>query len=329
LYGLLRSESSEVRVLAVRLGAQLDLAETPELRSLFAEATDQAMDVDRPTEQRRQAAEILTYAPYATSAPVMAGLLDARQPLELQHAAIESLNASDDAQVATTLLNGWKGLTPKVRDAVLKAVLARENRLASLLDALESNVVRRGDIRAIDREQLIYGRDKELATRARKLFADAAAGSDLQKRFDRYLKALDNQRDPSRGKEVFTKTCLTCHKLKDEGFEVGPLLGSVINRPDEAILLDILDPNRHIDSEFSSYIIVTADGRTFTGVLVSESATSVTLRAEKGDDQTILRKDIELIRTSDVSLMPSNLHEQISPQQAADLLTFLRVTFGS
>ncbi len=128
---------------------------------------------------------------------------------------------------------------------------------------------------------------------------------------------------------MFTKTCLACHKLKDEGFEVGPLLGSVINRPDEAVLLDILDPNRHIESEFSSYIIVTADGRTFTGVLVSESATSVTLRAEKGDDQTILRKDIELIRTSDVSLMPSNLHEQISPQQAADLLTFLRVTFGS
>ena len=74
--------------------------------------------------------------------------------------------------------------------------------------------------------------------------------------------------------------------------------------------------------------MTTVDGRTFTGVLVSESPTSVTLRKEKGASETILRTDIDLIKASEVSLMPSNLHENVSPQSAADLISFLRQAFN-
>ena len=162
--------------------------------------------------------------------------------------------------------------------------------------------------------------------RARELFENPMADAELQKRIDQYQKALSGKRNPDRGKQVFAKTCLACHKLKDEGFEVGPPLGSVINKPDEVILLDILDPSGHIESEYGSYIVVTYEGRTFTGILVSESATSVTLRKAKGVNDMVLRKDIEIIKASEVSLMPSNLHEQISPQDAADLIAFLRKT---
>ena len=105
---------------------------------------------------------------------------------------------------------------------------------------------------------------------------------------------------------------------------MGPPLGSVINKPDEAILSDILDPSSKIDSEYASYLVATEQGTSFTGVLASESATSITLRLEKGREETILRKDIELLKASDVSLMPSDLHKQIPPQAMADLLGYLR-----
>jgi putative heme-binding domain-containing protein len=156
-----------------------------------------------------------------------------------------------------------------------------------------------------------------------------AEGAELEQRIDRYQKALAGPRNPQRGKQIFATFCLACHKLKEEGFEVGPPLGSVTNKPDEAILRDILDPSTHIESEFESYIVVTSQGRTFTGVLVSESATSVTLAMEKGMSESILRSDIDQMKASDVSLMPSNLHQQIGPQDAADLIAFLRGAFGS
>ena len=74
--------------------------------------------------------------------------------------------------------------------------------------------------------------------------------------------------------------------------------------------------------------MATDDGRIFTGILVSESPTSVTLRAEKGKSESILRKDIDLIKASEDFLMPSNMHEKISPRAAADLIRFLRQTFS-
>ncbi len=44
--------------------------------------------------------------------------------------------------------------------------------------------------------------------------------------------------------------------------------------------------------------------------------------------ESILRKDIEFIKASNVSLMTSNLHEQASPQDIADLNGFLRQAFN-
>ena len=91
--------------------------------------------------------------------------------------------------------------------------------------------------------------------------------------------------------------------------------------------MDMLDPSGHIESEYRSYLVVTNTGLTFTGIPAVESATSLTLQKEKGEQQTILRQDIELLKASAVSLMPSNLHEQVGPVDAAHLIAFLRQAF--
>ena len=323
---LLRSETPGIRADATRLAALLQRADSPELQAVFAAAAKEALDENRSIQDRQRAVQLLSNAPYPALEPSASSLLDARQPPTLQHAAVESLGRSADPRVGATLLKGWTGMTPKLRADVLRRIFARENRLPSLLAAVQNKVVRRGDISAIQREQLTKSGNNAIAMRARELFENPMADAELQKRIDQYQKALSGKRNPDRGKQVFAKTCLACHKLKDEGFEVGPPLGSVINKPDEVILLDILDPSGHIESEYGSYIVVTYEGRTFTGILVSESATSVTLRKAKGVNDMVLRKDIEIIKASEVSLMPSNLHEQISPQDAADLIAFLRKT---
>ena len=120
------------------------------------------------------------------------------------------------------------------------------------------------------------------------------------------------------------KHCLNCHQVQGEGHQVGPELGSILNKPDEVILLDILDPNRHIESEYATYLVVTKGGSTLSGILISDSATSVTLRKDRGISETILRQDIETMQASRVSLMPSNLYEQITPQDTADMIGYLR-----
>ncbi|MEO1994096.1 MAG: c-type cytochrome, partial [Planctomycetaceae bacterium] len=325
---LLSSETPAVQTLAITLAAKLKVADSPELRAAFRRAARAATDDKRPLKERQRSIQLLANAPFETVASAARLLLDVSQPPALQHAFIASLGSSDDQRVAQTLLGQWTSFSPATRKVVLKTVLARENRIPSLLDALKNHSVHRGDLSALQRAQLAANRNPELAKRARQLLTHSTADAELQQRIKRYQDALPGQRSAERGKQVFAKSCLACHQLKQEGFPVGPPLGSVTNKPDAALIQDMLDPSGHIESDYGTYIVVTTQGRTFTGVLASESATSITLRKEKGATDVILRHNVETIKASNVSLMPADLYKQINPQQAIDLIAFLRQAFA-
>ena len=324
---LLRSESAEVRELATELASVLGFADLSEMKAIFSAISERALDKNLSLERRRRELQLLAHAPYSLLAATATQFLDPRQPLELQHAAVQALANSTDSGVGEALLTGWDSLTPKTRSVVLTAILTRENRLPALLNAIEGQKVLPRELSALQREQMVQTRNQRLATRAREILKNEDVASDLQARMETYRQALTVRRDTARGKEVFMKSCLPCHKVGVEGHAVGPPLGSILNKPDESILMDMLDPSGHIESEYRSYLVVTNTGLTFTGIPAVESATSLTLQKEKGEQQTILRQDIELLKASAVSLMPSNLHEQVGPVDAAHLIAFLRQAF--
>lgn len=325
---LLTSQVDKVRESATQLASHLPLANPAQLKAIFAEATGRALDDNSPLDQRRQAIHVMASASFDQLAPLAEHLLAIRQPLELQRAAMTALGASNDDRVAALLLEKWPGFTPELRNVALRTIFARSNRLAALLNAIEQEVVRGTELTAIERDLLLTHPDKQLNARAQRLLVNATATAELQRRIDTYQRALQNPRNVERGEQLFTKHCLSCHQLKDAGHAVGPRLGSTINRPDETILLDLLDPSGRIEPEYRSYTAITEDGRSFTGILASESPTSITLQKEKNATETLLRRDLEFLRASAVSLMPANLHEQLGPQDVADLIAFLRKAYG-
>ena len=66
-----------------------------------------------------------------------------------------------------------------------------------------------------------------------------------------------------------------------------------------------------------------ADGRTVSGMITSESATSITLRRAENATDTLQRSDIEELRSTRQSLMPEGLERQLDPQAVADLIAYL------
>ena len=92
--------------------------------------------------------------------------------------------------------------------------------------------------------------------------------------------------------------------------------------------MDILDPNGKVEPEYKLYLVSAAGGKSYAGVLASESPTSVTLKRVDGGTDVVLRKDILRMTASELSLMPANLHEQINPQDATNLIGFLRSAFA-
>ena len=117
-------------------------------------------------------------------------------------------------------------------------------------------------------------------------------------------------------------------ELDRDGFAVGPDLFGIRNQPKESILLHVLVPDHEITPGFGAYTVATKDGRVLTGLVASETPTSITLRQPLGKEDTILRGEIDELAASKQSLMPQGLEKNISRQEFADLLGYLKGEAG-
>ncbi len=326
---LLRSERAAAQRLALQIAHQLRVAQLEEMQTLFAEAYQQAVDERAPLDERRRSIGLLAAAPPDTLQAVAETLLSPQQPVELQIAVVQAAGQTDESPTIPLLLDQFAGCTPQLQSAVLDVVFTRQSSLALLLTALEHGTVPRHVLDAARRERLLANHDPDIARRAQRILQDPDRPTGRQPVLDQYRGALELPRDRQRGQAVFTAQCAKCHQLGDQGYAVGPDLLTAKTRADETLMSDILDPSNQITVGYNTYNVLTTNGRIFTGVLVSETATGITLRAEEGKDSVILRRDIDELTMSAISMMPENLEQEVSVQDVADLLGFLRQTLGS
>jgi putative heme-binding domain-containing protein len=90
------------------------------------------------------------------------------------------------------------------------------------------------------------------------------------------------------------------------------------------VLVNVLDPNREVNPQYLNYTIRLLDGRTMTGMIAAETATGVTLRRADNLSDTVLRIDIDQLKSTGQSLMPEGMERQIDQQAMADLLEYLK-----
>ena len=107
---------------------------------------------------------------------------------------------------------------------------------------------------------------------------------------------------------------------------MGPSLASSPSRDPRALLTHVLAPNQYVLPNFENYVVVDTNGRVYTGMLVSQSATSVTLKREDNKTDTILRGNIDELTSTGKSLMPEGIEQKIDKQAMADLIAFLRAS---
>ncbi len=325
---LLAGPSPQVAQSALTLAGLVRLAESAEMKAAFAAAAKTALDSGHSVEDRLAAVTLLRSASLKDLVPTVRELLDPRQPLDVQLAAVQAVSPVDDAEVATLLLGNWQSQTPKVQAAAMDAVFSRQNRLPSLLEAVAAGTVQRSNIDALRRVQLLENPDPQIRKRARDVLGSQATRKDREEVLNRYVATLSSPRDAKRGKVVFEKQCAKCHQVQGKGFVVGPDLSSTTRRSDEMLVSDVLDPSDQITIGYNQYSVITQEGRIFTGVLAAETATSVTLRREQAAEDVILRKDVDVMAASTNSMMPENLEKEVAPQELADLIAYLREAFG-
>jgi len=292
------------------------------LEPLFARAADVAA-ADGSTSDRLDAIRLLGLAAPEKVLSVTAELLDARQPIEVQLESLRALGDCPDRGVATAVTSHWRSLSPSARREAAEVLMARPERVVALLDAVESKTIAPADLDPDRRRQLSAHKDVKIRERAAKLFGrDAKSPRDQV--IANFLKAAALAGDRVRGRTVFQKTCATCHRADGVGVEVGPNLATVTGRGPEDLLVQILDPNREVAPNFVNYNVATTDGRVVSGLIAEETGASVVLKRAEGVTEVVPRARIESISATGLSVMPEGLETGLSPQDLADVISFIR-----
>jgi putative heme-binding domain-containing protein len=292
------------------------------LRGLLTAARKTALDEKQPTGNRAEAIRSLGLGSFADGRDVLVKSLDLRQPQPVQQAAIDTLGRFDNASAAALVIDAWPALGPQSRRRAEEMLFSRSVYVAALLAAIEAKKIRTGEVAAARFTLLKSHPDREIREAAARL-AKQSQQTGRGKIVAAYRSALSLKGNPTRGAAVFKKTCAACHKIGEVGHAIGPNLLTLRNRGAEAILLNVLDPNREVNPLYLNYAAITTDGRTLTGMIAAETATSLTLVRPDNARDTLLRVDVEALKSSGQSLMPEGLEKDINPQAMADLIAYL------
>ncbi len=312
----------------IRLATKLELKEFDQFTAQVVDGyLGRIQDASTSVRQRIAAArELIAFQPESDEiVEEVVNLITPQLDPETAEGLVNALEESRSNSVGEILIERLKTMTPKMKSATFSVLLKRNSGTKTLLEAAENNLVSLTDLAIDQRQFLLAHGDQEIAAKAKELLAKGGSlpSADRQQVIEKYLPFISQPGDVAMGKEVFKQQCAKCHVYGEEGADIGPNLTGMAVHPREELLTHILDPNRDVEANFRTYSVMTLDGLMVSGMLASESKTTVELVDTEGKRQSLLRDDIDQFVMSRKSVMPEGFEASITPKQMTDLLAFI------
>ncbi len=315
---LLKNKDESVRnqadALAVVFG---DERIFPRLRSVLSDSKE-------ALKKRLRSLDILVRGRDQQAAPA---LLTALNTGQLRSPSLKALAAYDDAQIPSAVLKLYDELTISQKSDAINTLAARPAFANAMLDAIESGSIPRTDLHAYHIRQLTGFKDAKLAERIRKAWGQIRESSKEKKaKIEALKKQLTRRKlagaDVSHGRQLFDKTCASCHMLFGAGGKVGPdITGS--NRANlEYILSNVVDPSAVLGKDYRMTVLAINDGRVVSGLVQLETDSALTIRTIN-DTVVVPKASVEERKLSELSMMPEQLLEPFSASQIRDLVAYL------
>jgi putative heme-binding domain-containing protein len=253
---------------------------------------------DRAGPLRAAAADLLTRATLSTESLIaLAGALKTAIPVEVGK-LLPAFAKSADEKVGLAMIAGVSH--PKVRAAI------RIEMIKPILDKYPQTV-------------------RDAADRLYEELAKARKGE--RERLEALLKNLPSG-DIRRGQIVFNGSkaqCIACHKVGYVGGLNGPDLTRIGGiRNDRDLLESIVYPSASFVRSYEPVKVTTQDGRSFNGILKKDAPDEIIIALDATREERIARADVEDITPSSLSIMPAGFDQQLSIQEIADLIAFLK-----
>lgn len=292
-----------------------------------------AGNTETPIEIRLDALAVLTGSPHqweATQFKLLLENLDPEKPVSVRSVAAEVISQSKlTPEQLIELADLFKVVGPLEVDRLLSAYEGCGNDAVGekLIAALKDAAALRS-LRADALKQRLAKFSPKVQEQAAPLYD--ILNADLAKQKERLEQLLSGLKggDIRRGQAVFYSqkaSCVACHAIGYVGGNTGPDLTRIGGiRTERDLLESIVFPSLSFVRSYEPVSIATTSGKVYNGLIRKETSDEITLATGPREEARILRSEIDEVKPSTVSIMPSGLDQQLTQQQLADLIAFLR-----
>lgn len=287
------------------------------------------LDDSQPAATRQELLQVLAEVGQPDCVLPLLNLLRNSRDESLRLALIGVLGRFDDPQIAEVVLDRYPQMSPALRAAARDLLVRRRDWAHVFLTRIDQGQVAAADVQPEELRRLAALNDSQIDAAVKKRWGTVRAGTPEEKlatirRLSNDLRAATGNRDA--GHALFRKHCATCHVLFGEGTRVGPELTTANRKDGDYLLVSMVDPNVQIRKEYGNYAVETHDGRIFTGVIVEQDASSITVVGGTTTNQRtkIPRNEIEDMKELPISLMPERILDPLKPQEIRDLFRYLQ-----
>lgn len=328
LRALLHSSEVGVQLQAVRAARGLQL---PALDAPLAELAE---DETQPAENRVQAMAGFVRRRSSLNSSEVGVLFDRLEPNQGTSLRLEAAEILSQSQLTETDLRRFIRraqadpiLSPVLVLAAAQRALEPGKAADELLSYLGRSVELGGTISA---EHLAWvdkttpEADRPRVQQIRRLLSER---EERQRTQLAELEPLLAGGDPNRGQELFLRkaTCATCHRVGQNGGQVGPDLTKIgAIRSGRDLLESVAAPSATFAQGYEPYVVMLKNGDSINGVRVRTNNDAFVLREASGNEVRLDPAQIESVQRSQVSIMPEGLLSALNRDEVRDLLAYLQ-----
>jgi putative heme-binding domain-containing protein len=316
--------------MAKQSGGDLTLA----LRSGNADALKKALKLLADTKATNTAriaiAKTLAELGKQEAVMPMVAILKATNPPSLKRGILQAAAKFDDKRIPEALLLGWEGQIAgdkALREDALR-VLAGRKEWAQILVSFVNDwkvPVKHFTIDIVRQLSLHKDADIDAAIENHWRGLLVTGPTPEKKKEAERIKAVikTGLGDVAKGKIQFMARCAICHKLFDEGGQIGPDLTGYDRANPDFWLDNMFTPSLEIREGFGAYIVKTKGGQILTGLMDAQDANGIVIKDMANNKTAVKQADIEKMEASPISLMPEGLTTGMSDADLKDFFAYL------
>lgn len=259
--------------------------------------------------------------------PLLRTVLDPDTNASTRLPMIATLAAYSSQEIGSALISAFDQFESSEQAAVIELLTSRPAWSTQLMDAVDGGMIEAKRVSPLLVNQIRMHGDAAVVARAERMWPAASVGkTDIAKELHRWTRrvTVGHRGNADRGAALYKTHCAGCHKLFDQGQNVGPDLTGYQRSNRQLMLLALIAPSAEIREGYETATLILNDGSVLTGIIGRQNDTSVELKDAKGNVRTIARDTIDTLQVTPVSLMPTGLLEKLTDQQTRDLFAYLQ-----